>query len=370
MHMSTRIPHFGIISMLMLCIHFCGFGQNLVVNPSFEKYRDCPVKLGNLEKDVLDWNMPTLGSTDYFNGCSIAMGTPENFNGKQPADFGVGYVGFYMYAPNDYREYIQAKLSTTLTKGERYAISFYVSLAERSDFAVKEFGIRFAEFPVAIETTKVLSGLHFSKMKGEVSAALEISYSKYYSDEIKWVKLTTEFEATGTENYMIIGNFKNNKRTQKYQTKRKITKGSYYYLDMVSVSKVKSNLQNSAVTVLKEYELDRVHVFKDVYFNSNKAKIRGDHQQEMESLLAYLKTNIAIDIEILGHTDIVGSISFNQRLSLRRANEVVTYLTENGIHKNRITAQGFGSSKPISTNETEAGRFLNRRVEFILSKAD
>lgn len=349
---------------------YLGIGQNLVRNPSFEKFIDCPEKLGNLENDVIDWNMPTLGSTDYFNGCSIAMGTPENFNGKQPADFGVGYVGFYMYAPNDYREYIQARLSKTLQKGERYAVSFYVSLAERSDFAVKEFGIRFAEFPVAVETTKVLSGLHFSKMKGQISEELEISYSKYYSDEIKWVKLTTEFEATGTENYMIIGNFKNNKRTQKYQTKRKITKGSYYYLDMVSVSNVKSKYQNSEVTALKEYKLDSVHIFRDIYFNSNKSKIRGDHQQEMESLLSYLKTNSDTDIEIFGHTDSVGSDSFNSRLSVRRASEVVAYLVENGIKKTRITTKGFGSSKPISTNETEAGRFLNRRVEFILSKAD
>ncbi|MGO4918147.1 OmpA family protein [Maribacter spongiicola] len=368
--MSTKIPHFGTLIIMILSMPYFGIGQNLVRNPSFEKFIDCPEKLGNLENDVIDWNMPTLGSTDYFNGCSIAMGTPENFNGKQPADFGVGYVGFYMYAPNDYREYIQARLSKTLQKGERYAVSFYVSLAERSDFAVKEFGIRFAEFPVAVETTKVLSGLHFSKMKGQISEELEISYSKYYSDEIKWVKLTTEFEATGTENYMIIGNFKNNKRTQKYQTKRKITKGSYYYLDMVSVSNVKSKYQNSEVTALKEYKLDSVHIFKDVYFNSNKSKIRGDHQQEMESLLSYLKTNSDTDIHIFGHTDSIGSDSFNSRLSVRRASEVVAYLVENGIKKTRITTKGFGSSKPISTNETEAGRFLNRRVEFILSKAD
>tara|TARA_R110002051_G_scaffold255120_2_gene314219 strand:+ start:55237 stop:56292 length:1056 start_codon:yes stop_codon:yes gene_type:complete len=349
---------------------YSGFGQNMVLNPSFEKYHNCPMKLGNLEKDVIDWNMPTLGSTDYFNGCSTAMGTPENFNGKQPANFGMGYVGFYMYAPNDYREYIQAKLSSPLKQGERYSISFYVSLAERSDFAVKEFGIRFTEFSVDVETSKVLSGLHFSKLKGDISEELEISYSKYYSDEIKWVKLSTEFIASGTENYMIIGNFKDNKRTQKYQTKRKITKGSYYYLDMVSVSKVTSQHLNYSENAPKDYKLDSVHIFKDVYFNSNKSKIRGNHQQEMESLLAYLKTNTTIDIEIFGHTDSVGTDSFNKRLSLRRADEVVEYLTKNGIQKNRITFQGFGSLKPIATNKTEAGRFLNRRVEFVLSKSN
>jgi len=368
--MPTKSQHSYFQLLLALCTPFFLTSQNLVLNPSFEDYRQCPVTLGNLEKDVVDWNIPTLGSTDYFNGCSTAMGTPENFNGKQPANFGVGYVGFYMYAPNDYREYIQAKLSSTLRKGERYTISFYVSLAERSDFAVKEFGIRFTEFPVSVETSKVLSGLHFSKLKGDTFAVLEISYSKYYSDEIKWVKLTTEFEAIGTENYIIIGNFKNNKRTQKYQTKRKITKGSYYYIDMVSVSNVNSNSLDKAFVPQKEYTLDSVHVFKDVYFNSNKAEIRGNHQQEMESLLSYLKASSTINIEILGHTDDIGSDGLNQKLSIRRAEEIVKYLTKNGIQKSRITSVGFGSSKPITTNKTEAGRFLNRRVEFVLSKPD
>ncbi|WP_405410229.1 OmpA family protein [Maribacter sp. Asnod1-A12] len=347
---------------------YFGFGQNLISNPSFEKFLNCPMRLGNLENDVENWSMPTIGTTDYFNICSEAMGTPENFNGKQPADFGVGYVGFYMYAPNDYREYIQGRLNSTLQRGERYTITFYVSLAERSDFAVKEFGIRFTEFPVEIETSKVLSGLHFSKLKGDTSKELEISYSKYYSDEIKWVKLTTDFEAKGTENYMVIGNFKNNKRTQKYQTKRKITKGSYYYLDMVSVSKSKT--QDSKVTELIEYELDSVHIFKDVYFNSNKSKIRGNHQQEMESLLSYLKRNSNIYIEIFGHTDEIGSDNFNKQLSVRRAKEIVVFLIENGIQKNRISAKGFGSLRPIATNITVDGRFLNRRVEFVLSRSE
>jgi outer membrane protein OmpA-like peptidoglycan-associated protein len=180
--------------------------------------------------------------------------------------------------------------------------------------------------------------------------------------------LTTTYEANGTENYMTIGNFKNNKRTQKYQTKREITKGSYYYLDMVSVSNVNSKPKNIGIAQVKEFTLDSVHVFKDVYFDFNKAKIRGDHQQEMERLLSYLTLNTTILIKILGHTDNKGSNSFNQKLSVKRAEAIVAYLVKNGIEKSRISSAGYGSSKPIATNKTEAGRFLNRRVEFVLSK--
>jgi outer membrane protein OmpA-like peptidoglycan-associated protein len=364
--MQLRDLHGGVIFLLLFCVPYFCFSQNLVLNPSFENFINCPVKLGNLEQDVEDWRMPTLGSTDYFNGCSEAMGTPKNFNGQQPADFGEGYVGLYMYAPNDYREYIEASLTSTLKKGNRYTISFYVSLAERSDFAVKEFGIRFSEFPIQIETSKVLSSMHYSKLKGDTSNHLEIKYSKFYSDEIEWIKLTQDFVANGTENYLIIGNFKNNKRTQKFQTKRKITKGSYYYLDMVSVYKTDSEDTMLTAEYQDNFKIDSVHVFKDVHFDFNRSIPRMSHQRELNSLVAYMLEYPNLKIAITGHTDNIGSNTFNKILSLKRAEEIANFLINNGIDESRIEYFGLGSVKPIADNTTDAGRLLNRRVEFIL----
>jgi len=210
--------------------------KNLIQNPSFEAFLNCPQNLGSLADDVLYWKSPTNGSTDYFNACSEVMGTPKNFNGEQPANFGVGYIGFYFYAPDDYREYVQATLVSKLQKGIRYKVSFYVSLAERSDFAIKEFGIQFTESPVSVSTRKVLSRMHLSKVTGDVSNYFQIKYSDFYSDKKDWVLVEKEFVANGTEKYMIIGNFKNNKSTEKFRTKRNVTQGSYYYVDMVTVS--------------------------------------------------------------------------------------------------------------------------------------
>lgn len=335
--------------------------QNMVRNPSFENYVKCPVKLGNLAQDVTDWTMPTLGSTDYFNGCSTAMGTPKNFNGEQAAEFGKGYVGFYMFAPDDYREYIQGALTATLQKGERYTVTFFVSLAERSDFAVKQFGIRFSEFPVAVETTKVLSNMHFSKIDGDTSNKLEIKYSKFFDDEVEWVRLSKEFVANGTENFIIIGNFYNNRRTQKYQTKRKLTNGSYYYLDKVMVSPTKS-IDRSNV----DYELDSVLVFNDVHFNFNKSTFRTEYQKELNTMAAYLTDNPNLKITITGHTDAIGTEKFNKELSVMRAQQVGHFLMAKGVDKDRIKIFGHGSARPVATNNTKAGRLLNRRVEFIL----
>jgi OOP family OmpA-OmpF porin len=147
---KTKYTYTIIFFLVYLLCH----AQNLVKNPSFEQFEQCPVKLGNLDADVVQWSTPTLGSTDYFHSCSVHMGTPKNFNGEQAAKFGSGYAGLYLYAPDDYREYLQGELITPLNKGERYELSFYISLAERSDFAIREFGVLFSDKPLNFATKK------------------------------------------------------------------------------------------------------------------------------------------------------------------------------------------------------------------------
>ena len=68
-------------------------------------------------------------------------------------------------------------------------------------------------------------------------------------------------------------------------------------------------------------------------------------------------------MEIGGHTDSVGSDSYNQKLSEQRAKAVCDYLISQGVDKARLSYKGYGESEPIATNETEAGRQRNRRVE-------
>lgn len=349
-----------------LLLSHIGNTQNLIKNPSFENYIQCPQTLGNLKKDLVDWNVPTLGSTDYFNGCSQAMGTPKNFNGEQPADFGVGYVGLYLYAPNDYREYLQGRLSNTLKKDEVYRLSFYVSLAERSDFAIREFGICFSEVPIKVQTTKTLSKMHLSKVSGEVSNYLEIKYSDFYSDEKEWVKVEIEFVAKGTENYLVIGNFKDNKRTRRFKTKRSGTKGSYYYLDMVSLYAPLSDNDIEDASEAKTFELNKEHTFKNVLFNFDDYNLLPSAVDELKGILRYLTLNTDLRINIFGHTDNIGNEAYNLALSQKRARAVAAYLIDKGILKERISYEGLGSSQPISTNKTAMGRHKNRRVAFVI----
>ena len=352
---------------------FC-FAQNLVENPSFEDYADCPARLGNFDADVDHWSIPTGGSTDYFNACSVAMGTPDNFKGTQPADFGLGYSGLYVYAPNDYREYLQATLSKSLVAGRKYQISFYVSLAERSEFAVKDFGVLFSKDKMQVPTKKDLSKKKLYSQPGNEYNYMEIGYSNFYSDTQDWILVNTQFVAKGTERFMTIGNFKTNKRTRRFKTKREKKQGSYYYLDMFSVEEVRDLNSKEVVSTKKNkietFALDQIHVFENLLFEFDKFSLLAPAKKEMLQLFEYVDRDPTLQITIQGHTDAIGPKRYNQLLSSKRAQAVASYLQNLGLSKERIVSRGFGGKKPIASNDTEAGRQQNRRVEFIITRKD
>jgi outer membrane protein OmpA-like peptidoglycan-associated protein len=89
---------------------------------------------------------------------------------------------------------------------------------------------------------------------------------------------------------------------------------------------------------------------------------------ELNKVVDFLKQNSNVSIEISGHTDSKGSDTYNSNLSQGRSQAVVDYLIGQGIDSSRLQAHGYGESKPIDTNDTEAGRANNRRVEFTVLK--
>jgi outer membrane protein OmpA-like peptidoglycan-associated protein len=115
---------------------------------------------------------------------------------------------------------------------------------------------------------------------------------------------------------------------------------------------------------LKKIEIGKSIVLKNIFFDLDKATLRDASKAELERLIKLLKKHGSIEIEISGHTDSQGSKAYNQDLSQRRAESVVNYLVEHGISKSRLSAKGYGETKPIATNETKEGRQKNRRTEF------
>lgn len=89
-------------------------------------------------------------------------------------------------------------------------------------------------------------------------------------------------------------------------------------------------------------------------------------RSELDQVVGYLDDNADVSLEIQGHTDAIGAASLNQRLGQRRADAVRAYLIEAGIDGDRLTAVGIGEVDPVASNDTEAGREANRRIEFVI----
>jgi len=357
----------GVLIALGVCFQWgTTRGQNLIPNPSFEEYQSCPTQLGNFHEDVVAWQAPTLGSTDYFNNCSTVMGTPKNFNGEQVADFGQAYAGLYLYAPDDYREYMHIKLKEPLKKGVPYEFSFFVSLAERSDFAIKDFGVLFSSLPIAVESRRVLSKMHLYRDTKNSYHFLEIKYSEFYKDKKDWVKVQTAFVAKGTERFVTLGNFRNNAKTRNLITRRNAKQGAYYYLDKVALFTPPTKGLPEAEA--KDIPLDQPMVFEHVHFPFDAYSLQEDAKNEIETLFSYLDSNNELHLKISGHTDNLGSEGYNKRLSASRCKAVIDYLITLGLDKKRVAWEAYGGSQPIADNSSESGRQKNRRVEFTVSR--
>ena len=105
-------------------------------------------------------------------------------------------------------------------------------------------------------------------------------------------------------------------------------------------------------------------VMNNIFFEFDRSGLGEDSYPELKRIIEFMTNNPGVEIEISGHTDSVGSSSYNERLSNRRAKAVFDYMVENGIESSRVVSRGFGESKPIATNDTSEGREQNRRVEF------
>jgi outer membrane protein OmpA-like peptidoglycan-associated protein len=112
----------------------------------------------------------------------------------------------------------------------------------------------------------------------------------------------------------------------------------------------------------------QVFILDEVLFEVNSTRLNEKFTYRMDSLVKLLSENERLSAQISGHTDNTGSESFNLRLSEERAASVAEYLITKKISITRISYDGYGSSKPIDSNLTEAGRRKNRRVEIVVSE--
>jgi len=231
-------------------------GTNLVPNPGFEEYIECPFSLGQIKK-AIPWDEAMgifPGSSDYLNFCSnniyiqqvLSINNPLNGNGCAA----IGLYGSHLFGLFDnYREYIEVKLSDKLIKNKKYCIKFYTILSKYFNYATANIGLLITK-----DYVNSFDPLHPGFMIINDSIPQIINKNGIIIDSVNWSKISGLYYAKGDEEYITIGNFDDDNHTNWISLDGNIYGAAYYLVDDVSVCECSFDINLGQDTSLCEGE--------------------------------------------------------------------------------------------------------------------
>lgn len=359
------------VILLVLYAHLM-LAQNLAPNPSFEEYNKCPENYTSPYRKLIipKWYAYGATSPDYFNVCSEGgAGVPNNFAGISEARSGNAYIGLitweltHVSMEAEIREYIQTELKDTLLSGEKYYFEFYYKLASNSNYASNKIG------------------LHLSKQEFDLTTGMQPTVEVVKESPVSettgiWEKANGIILANGGESYLTIGNFSDNRNTVASYIKKKdasVVRGkrrSYFYIDDVLLRKVNeedsslvtNDIEDGRITILTDLNfLDSLYNYKNITFEVDDDKLSAAYYQQLTKL-SKLLTSSSLKVKLVGHADDSGSIGYNRRLSIKRAESVGRYLASKGVDMEKVLVEGRGEVFPLTSVE-ESDKAKDRRVE-------
>lgn len=335
---------------------------NLVPNPGFEKFSDQPSGWYYSGKDFsrvsLYWTSPNDSSPDLYtpdvdipkSWLSTGFGKVKPFEGVAHA--GITVFGCDIGKPHC-REYVQVQLTEPLVPGQRYGFSCMVAHLQKS---------------VYVKNIELLFSDHEIEEAGHAPILLTptLVMDRWIPSDGKWYRWPGHFVADKSSSFLILGNFNTDERSQVKMPFRSDLKFGYYYLDDVRVFKippiVASPTQESPMTGFKPKPGETLSLSR-IYFEHDRIDFMPRAHIQLQQLFEFLTRYPDMKVEIIGHTDNVGTPQYNQQLSEKRSREVVAWLISQGIRRERLVSSGMGSSTPMDSNSTSFGRSQNRRVE-------
>jgi OOP family OmpA-OmpF porin len=346
---------------------FCHFAllanaqQNLVNNPGFELTFGCPDNVAEIDR-VKNWYNPTPGTPDYFSSCATyPVGMPYNLLGNQPAHGGNSYCGIIcMDKYGGILEYLTTELLRPLSGGREYYYSMWVSLSDRSKYATNTIDACLSEKPMR-------SG-SWTQLKAEPQ--VKSNRDSILSDIKSWHKVSATFIAKGGEKYLNIGVF-----TPEEEVRKEMLDSpgiddifTYYYIDDVylvdplDTIKIKEPIN----TVVSKTTPTAPGFFNagPVYFDTDKYTISKMAEDTLNRIALWMNSHPGKQLEIIGYTDADAGEAYNRNLSKKRAEAVKEYFIKRGISSSLLMSAYKGEGFPAASNEDEAGKALNRRVEF------
>ncbi len=371
-YINKLLPDMRYIFFLLLFVNVCGAQSdmkvldNIVPNPGFEDYSSAPIgwfyRGEHFSKVMKYWSSATAASPDVF-GPRVRV--PEHWTdkgfGDQYPHSGESMVGFTVFGCDNgkphCREYVQVQLLEPLVPKQNYYLEFWL-----------------VHLPRSLQTNNI--GVHFSDGRINVRVDELLTFEPHFNQETivraenhVWTKVSGHFTASEELDYIVIGNFFPDSLTVAQEFRKDNLQFGYYYMDDVLLKKVPPILEvplDPNDLSLLELEVGKVFQLKNIFFDTDKSELLPRSFIELNKLLHIMEDNPNMVIEVRGHTDSVGKDQYNSYLSRKRAEAVMQFLKEKGISSTRMHAIGLGSTQPIADNETDEGRQMNRRVEFLV----
>jgi len=222
------------------------------------------------------------------------------------------------------------------------------------------------EFPVAPEKTQTVEGhsifiVYWIKDNVQQPSALQIV--RNYTNAMKKIggQLIYEYEDGGSQN-VVLKLAKDKKETWAYV----YAAGNTYNINIIEKEAMDQDVIADASSMANSIkESGKVAVY-GIYFDSGKSVLKPESQPTMEEISKLLKSDPNLKLYVVGHTDNTGTFDANMKLSVDRATAVVNALVSQfSVNAARLKACGDGPTSPVATNDTEAGKALNRRVELV-----
>jgi len=338
-----------------LCLISNVSAQNLIPNPGFEKFKGFPKSFmqdaSSFNQCIKVWTVANTTTPDYI--------APGFLAGNLFGSTHSGYCMIGLDIVSTWAECVYAKLETELEINTTYQLEFWIKrplndfqpqAGEDSDclpgYVSPNFGMLLSD---TLQTTN---------NKGFIVGSPQLKCGEKFWLRKDWIQVSGYFTADKNFRYVYIGQFRP-------EGDRSNQVGSKYVLvDDLKIRKVTLSDVFECEIIKKP---GAIIPLDQVYFETDKSILQERSYASLDTLAALLAHH-PVQIKINGHTDNQGDVLYNKKLSSERAKSIYDYLIYKGLDKKHLAWEGFGESKPVADNASEAGRQKNRRVEFEVIK--
>ena len=358
---------------------------NLVPNSGFE---DTNIKklrsYGQMEEVSKDWFSATEVPADIYGdgakGDKIAI--PTNDYGTQEPAAGLCYAGFRAYSkdPRMQRSYLEVQLPQMLDRDVMYCVSFDISLADLSRYAVNDIGVVVSDRK--IEQPNLGDMILQPDVKQKTNKVFEYTEG--------WEKFCGTFVGTGQEEYIVIGCFGSRSDMTIEKVKRPVgltgpqLSHAYYFIDNVEIIEIQAKSQ-CVCSAVEERDMDLVYGSSSVqdedmtdvekinssaiYYAFLKRTPTGSGKQTVADIATILKANPGMRINIVGHCDddeaSEGKINARYKMiGKNRGDQIRRMLEAAGVPASQFSVSDIGAQDPANSRDTDISRAQNRRVTF------